>query len=721
MLKTCPFSDFSILRASVLLTVHCIGCRAGESCPFKHDELLRPSIHGPQTYEPTTNQSKAQAVHSPAQERLVRKPVPKASLENPREFQLDQVRRRYKPKETQDTDKSAVLALRLVPSDPGFAFEMSALECSLIVPFDYPKARPSIKVRNADIPRGFAINVEHGFEDLAQKGESSLLALMTALDRNLETFLSKEKTETIKLITNADRRHIVDITSRVGAAGSSVASGSSRFTPITVVAQRPSAKPELEFSTEEKLQASERREMETRQLEVRLGRLPLFKKSSDGIAYTLPIEPRRRSELPQALQSVKTVKLLVPALYPLLPCRVQLEGVDTDKSKATEAAFGQKAKESTGTSLLGHINYFAQNMHSMIKNIETQELKPEQSIVPLKNEFPKSVPVPDNTKSHIEIIPRPPEWNIADNSNGSDSSEYTYDSGDESSDAGGIELSPSDTTKDRGPFQNPERGTAVSFPFIELYGIEILEVTTLNISVKCERCRETTEITSLKPNTPKTESCPKCATQLTVTFRPDYIHAHSVRSGFLDLSGATILDMLPSTFIPTCSNCSAAYPLPGIVSVRGETTSNVCRECHQKFTFKIHEVKFLRISTTNLPPATGPRRKKEILGLVAGTELPRRGRCKHYSKSLRWFRFSCCQKVYACDRCHDEAEEHANEHANRMICGLCSREQNYRPDDCAVCHGALVGKRRTGFWEGGKGTRDRMRMSRKDKRKFRRS
>ena len=32
-----------------------------------------------------------------------------------------------------------------------------------------------------------------------------------------------------------------------------------------------------------------------------------------------------------------------------------------------------------------------------------------------------------------------------------------------------------------------------------------------------------------------------------------------------------------------------------------------------------------------------------------------------------------------------------------------SREQNYRPEDCAVCHSMLVGKKGTGFWEGGKG------------------
>jgi len=56
-----------------------------------------------------------------------------------------------------------------------------------------------------------------------------------------------------------------------------------------------------------------------------------------------------------------------------------------------------------------------------------------------------------------------------------------------------------------------------------------------------------------------------------------------------------------------------------------------------------------------------------------------------------------------------------------MICGWCSREQNYRPEDCGICHSSMVGKKGTGgFWEGGKGTRDKVKMSRKDPRKFRR-
>jgi hypothetical protein len=55
-----------------------------------------------------------------------------------------------------------------------------------------------------------------------------------------------------------------------------------------------------------------------------------------------------------------------------------------------------------------------------------------------------------------------------------------------------------------------------------------------------------------------------------------------------------------------------------------------------------------------------------------------------------------------------------------MICGWCSREQNYAVEACGFCGRSVIGKKGRGFWEGGKGTRDKTRMSRKDKRKFRR-
>ncbi|PMD35568.1 zf-CHY-domain-containing protein [Hyaloscypha variabilis F] len=680
-------------------------------------------------------QDRRQAVREPVPaSRVVSKPIPQAQTKDPREFQLGQIRRRFSPKETKHAD-GALLKFSLSPSDPDFPFEMTALECLLFVPLKYPEARPTLKVGNKDIPRGFSLNVESGFDSLASdKPDASLLELMKALDKNLEAFLSAPKADTVKLVINKDTRHLSVLPSRSvepATAADTRAGGIATDHGTTTY-----AKPAETFTEEQKAEALKKRESETRQLEARMGRLPLYKKSGDGIEYTLPLEPRRRAELPVALQAVKTVQLFVPLLYPLQPCRIGFEGVDPGDSEAVIYGFQQKSTEKKETTLMGHINFLAQNMHILAKTpLEPKVVaaEPTPSLTPVapesvnKGKSPESQQDPD--RSHIQYITRPPEWTVidAEDVSGTDTDDlYSYDTEDETTDEGGgvgvKDAASGEPEPSQAPTQNPERGTAISFPFIELYGIELLEIVVLNITVKCERCKDVTEIKGLKNGIAKSESCRKCASQFSITFRRDFVHAHAVRAGFLDLEGCIVGDMLLSTFIPTCSECSTAYPAPGIVSVQGETTTNVCRECHQKFTFKIPAVKFLRISSSGrLPPASGPRRKKETLGLHAGTELPKRGRCRHYSKSYRWFRFSCCQKVYACDKCHDEEEEHPNEWANRMICGWCSREQNYRPEDCGVCHGMMSGKRGGGgFWEGGKGTRDRVKMSRKDKRKFRR-
>lgn len=714
-------------------------CRAGDNCSYLHtsealqsQELSESSGFKNDFLVP----DRRQAVTQPISSRIVTKPVPQ---QDPREFQVGQIRRRFSPKESQLPDGTTMLKFSLTPSDPDFPFEMSALECGLFVPGQYPKDTASLKVGNKDIPRGFALNIEFGFSNLVEESPAkTLLELVKALDKNLEIFLSAPKADTIKLVPNKDTRHLSTKHARLvePATGPSKADSVQPIQSATVY-EKPieaAAKPIVSFTAQQKVEASKRRENEVRQIQARMGRLPLYQRSGDGIAYTLPIEPRRRSDLPTAIKSVKSVRLFVPLLYPLQPCRIQLDGVDQDDAKAVEKGFEARAGEQKETTLMGHINHLAQNMHVFAKTI--LESTPVVPIIVPQPSTPVTAPVvkgkgiegqQDAERSHIQYITRPPEWAIQHEEHSHSESDFydSYDSGDDDTDeAGGTVAQIEDdvpSAVQQQSHNDQQRGTAISFPFIELYGIELMEVSILNVTVKCERCKDITEVKGLKNGVTRSESCRKCASTLGISFRRDFIHAHGVRAGFLDLEGCAAVDMLPSTFIPTCSGCSTIYPLPGIVSVQGETTSNICRECHQKFTFKIPQTKFLRISQTDrLPPSSGPRKKKEVLGLVAGTELPKRGRCRHYTKSFRWFRFSCCQKVYACDKCHDEGEEHPNEWANRMICGWCSREGNYRPEDCGFCHGLLVGKKSGGFWEGGKGTRDKVRMSRKDKRKYRR-
>jgi len=543
-----------------------------QSCPAEESSEASDLGHGQKQDGIVPHRRQAVTKPVPAV-RVVQKPVPKAQTQDPREFQLGQIRRRFSPKETRNQSNGATsLELKLAPSDPDFPFEMTALECVLSIPISYPKDSPSLKVKNGDIPRGFAINIETGFQSLVEeKPDATLLELMKALDKNLETFLSAPKADTIKFVPNKDTRHL-----------SNLPSGSVEPTVVESIPQNDEVKPTSSpsqgvqipketiriFTDFEKAEAAKKRESEVRQLEARMGRLPFFKKSSDGIAFTVQIEPKRRAELPVTIQAIKCVQLFVPLLYPLEPCRIMLDGLDSDDSKAVSAGFLQKSSQQNGFTLMSYLNFAAQNMHTLVKT----PLKPKEAPIPpapvqssklLATDIQivevkgKGVEYQqDLERSHVQYISRPPEWEVVDHEDvsGTESDDvYSYDSDESSDDEGGVEVILSeDEELPKKSMGIQERGTAISFPFIELYGIELLEVATLNVTVKCERCRDITEAKGLKDGVVKTESCRKCASPLNICFRKDLVHAHAVRAGFLDLEGCVVGDMLPRyTFLPS--------------------------------------------------------------------------------------------------------------------------------------------------------------------------
>ena len=125
----------------------------------------------------------------------------------------------------------------------------------------------------------------------------------------------------------------------------------------------------------------------------------------------------------------------------------------------------------------------------------------------------------------------------------------------------------------------------------------------------------------------------------------------------------------------------------------------------------------------NPPLSSGKQRTRTKVekGFTEGQPLPDKGTCVHYKKSQRWFRFTCCERLFPCDRCHDaQFPECPLEQANRMVCGLCAKEQPVR-GQCKFCHGEIAGNLRSHHWEGGKGCRDQVRMSNNDPRKHKNS
>ncbi|KAJ6072913.1 hypothetical protein N7467_010998 [Penicillium canescens] len=745
------------------------GCRLGSTCPYLHDASALESNRTPSEHQTPTQplggdtetpvqeivadaqklkiggKSKSSAASAPAQPQ---RPVSKLEQSDPREFQINQLRRRYRPQETND-DQGSILTFGLVPSDPDFPFELERLQCVLHVPSSYPNGRPTLTVTNSEMEAAYQANVARGFDDIVDftirtNNRGTLLTWLNSLDKQLEKLLtSLERGPTLKFFSNVGDATATKEPTKGPEKTSSQSSSQVNAKASTVHAKKPTVAPQArntapKLSAEAKAAAEKRRALETKQLEARLGRIPMFQKMQDGRTFIIPVQPAKKDCLPRALQALKTVKLLVPTLYPVEHSSIKLQGVDGPEAKATETGFSQWVEQTSQLNLVSQINYLASNMHKFAETPPPEEEEPSEAISSTAEEekdeveeFTQAEPSTQDSEDrpHLHVIPRPPEWSVPDPHSGAEEttgeSSYEEDeySEEEEDEEGGAPVPPSLDTS------TPGRGVALSFPFLELYGIELLELTTLNITVKCDRCKTSADIKNVphvsdeKGAMPKMESCKKCANNMSVAFRRQLMHTHANRAGYLDMDGCTIGDMLLSNFIPTCAECSTAHPAPGVSAVRGESAMAICRDCHRKMVFKIPEVKFLLVGSAAIS-ARGAlplkRKPKEVLGIVAGQELPRRGRCQHYAKSQRWFRFSCCAKVFPCDKCHDAETDHPNEHANRMICGYCSREQVYRPENCGICKAILIGKAGSGFWEGGKGTRNRALMSRKDPRKFKR-
>lgn len=472
----------------------------------------------------------------------MQRPTPRAQQDDPREFQLAQIRRRFSPNESLQANSGAtVLAFGMAPSDPDFPFAIDALACRLRVPATYPKeGRPSLSITNPDMDRGFQINVEKGFDALAAKlPQATLLGLMNTLDRQLEELLTAQPAETfsIKIVPNAAARPVPQHGERAVPTPPPVAVQPTPPMPQlpTQPKERPPP-PQPAYSPEEISQAKSRRDRETRQLEARLGRLPQFSTLAGG-AFVVPVDPRRRSDLPIALQAIKTVKLLVPEPYPLQPCRIELMGIEKQAAMPVQQAFEDRAKQHSQMTLLNHINHFSQNMHSMVpapsgkleqvpsaqepslrdqlKGLTVNDPEAEASSTSGVEAHVQTATDTTDGKSHIITIPRPPEWAIHATN---DDDEDSYDSyPDESDSDGEVQGGGSDRPGETPQTSGPERGITMSFPQLELYGIELLELVNVSLTVKCTRCKDTMDVKNVKNNADadyagmRHDSCKKCA------------------------------------------------------------------------------------------------------------------------------------------------------------------------------------------------------------------
>ena len=547
-------------HAAEMRMIYTIGCRAGNDCPYLHvsEEGTSSNTQDNSTNNGPSSSSKA----SPSGEdpslshgmqgltvdqgdrpstessnrRMLQGPISKAEEHDPREFQLNQLRRRFRPTEQTDEHRT-VLTFKMIPSDPDFPFELESLHCTLFVPKTYPsKQRPTLKVTNPQMDRRYQRNVEMGFDDLADTSlrngkKASLLGWMNGLDRHLEEFLSvAERGPTLKFVANVWEPEM---------------GHEKQKEPKKEASEREKETPSPMYTVQEKVQAEKRRDMETRQLEARLGRSPLFRKHAldgGGLAFTIPLRPAKLDRIPPPLRSLEVVTLLVPLLYPLEPSCVELQGVDREAARPVEAFFAQLIRGNPDLNLMSQINYLASNMHTFsnkplskdvpdLPTTTTATTSEQQQQGPVTQQERKNDELYD--RSHLHVIPRPPEWNTSAAGDKSDQDDEDIATSNVSSSAEDEdEFSDDDGQEGHRavPAAIPEnqisgRGVALSFPSLELYGIELLVLANLWVTVRCDRCKEAIDINNARQAVstgdevkyaPKNESCKKCANSMSI-------------------------------------------------------------------------------------------------------------------------------------------------------------------------------------------------------------
>lgn len=536
------------------------GARRGGQRGSAGSETSRTDQGGAATSTPRRNlqqQQQQQRIHNPTVDpaRVVKRPIPETR--NTRQFQLLQLQRRFNLKGEDGTNTKTDYTINLVPSDPEFPYAVDSLTFVLTVPLGYGAAgsdgkadgdtaasdgdnHPSIKILNDDIPVGFKINIENGFRDIVKHASktTTLLDMVNTLDKRLESFLATEKASTIKIIPNAPNRTSAsdssasrNITSNLGTTKPNVVVQPAAYfeQPVPTKTQyKPS------YTPDEIAAAAAKRAQDVRQLEARLGRMDVFSKTEapDGeIIYTVPLEARRKDLLPVPLLTLRSVILRVPRLFNLEPCVITISGmgITRDISKPLERKFTKQVKANPTWTLMAHLNALAANLHVMATEAMEEEAKTDaekrkqEEEKMLVEDLENKAIIDDNDtrqlatgkdtvlddKEHIVVIPRPPEWSLAREGEGSetdtdteDDSDYEYSENSEND----------EEQKDAGMPDSRERGTALSFPGIQMPGIQLLEVLFINVTIKCNKCKTTVDVKQIRPGgKPRFDRCDKCS------------------------------------------------------------------------------------------------------------------------------------------------------------------------------------------------------------------
>ena len=279
---------------------------------------------------------------------------------------------------------------------------------------------------------------------------------------------------------------------------------------------------------------------------------------------------------------------------------------------------------------------------------------------------------------------------------------------------------------------------------LQMDGIDAMSLHDISIEVLCSRCHKTHVVVHETLDSRWTSietACGTCKDRLSISIHPRIIHASCNTIGIIATSGCKPLDFLPSCSLEVQCDCTATRLMRNQFH-QGRWNEESCRTCHLKNSLSFERCVFHEIGNKTAARGAGRGQAAGWAGcsaanapnmfdadapLLEGQPLPKTGTCVHYTHSHRWLRFPCCGQRFPCDLCHEQhTDGHEMKWAKSMVCGFCSLEQRV-DSKCTGCGKKLAttssnpNGRRTRFWEGGEGQRDKKRLSRKDAHKYRNS
>ncbi|KAG2175540.1 hypothetical protein INT43_001187 [Umbelopsis isabellina] len=706
-------------------------CRAGESCLFAH--ILQAT---PMRSESNLQKNGQSDAHSRT-DHIAGVTARRSSTVRGRdaEFittqmsQLSQLEHRYKSSFSRwrDAQGNTVVQIALVlPAD--FTYDLSSLIVHIVVSNNYPQCAATIKVQNTNIPKGFAINLERAFNE-RMEGQlagnyPTLLERLDWFENNMEQLLSQPPTTTMRFVRN-NSIHPVTSTNSIEPLPKT------RAKPSDERKQTPSQK---RYTFEQLEKAKIAKDRHLKQLETRFpDSYRVLKSNKEKIEIYLEIKlTDPEFGFRDIFGDSMDLNIIVPDVYPLEPCQMEIISDKLEDWRLLNIAHGfQRHVTEAPSSLFQHLNWLVRNLSDLMKepprraSIQSSQVQSSISLPISKPKVgaglvpddaiikPKKVVITNSAEFYPPaLVEQFSKQRLDEHINAS-----TSESSASSSDSEPISFS-SKSSNPRG-----RGGIELRHPDVSLENIALLQLDSLNISVKCTRCRSKFSIMDLDVEILDKSSdeasatnpqmgerwlaCPTCTQILGIKIFPGmhaadlityYVHENSPMLGLLQTAKCVPIAMLPSRYLAICARCDSNCQNRIIVASFGQKVTVACRSCHVPLSLDVQKCKMIRIGALASDWLQADEyeisklqkkglQEKSVNKISLGQLTYNQGPTKYgYLQAFSWMRFECCNRVYACDKCHDEAESHIYE-----ICGYCSKEQPYHQQRCMGCDKLLTG------------------------------